>query len=82
MLVDAGLQHWEERLFAMFETQRLIVLVGGIDGANDNPPLMAKILPCDTSTFVGALTMLALCIKWTWKFCLTRQTPSAIKDEL
>lgn len=41
----------------MFEAQRLVVRVGGVDGSNDDPPLMADILPRDTSTFVGTFTM-------------------------
>lgn len=82
MLVDARLQHWEEWLFAMFEAQRLIVRVGGIDGANDNSSLVADILPRDTSALAGAFTVLAIYTKYTEMFCLTCKTPSVIEDEI
>lgn len=72
VLIDARFQHWEEWLFAMFEAQRLVVRIRIVDGSNDNPPLVADILPRYTPTFAGALTVLAKCIKYTERFCLTR----------
>jgi len=72
MLVDARLQHWKKWLFAMFEVQRLVVRVGCIDGSDDDPPLMANILPCDASTFAGAFTVLERNVKWNEMFRLTR----------
>jgi hypothetical protein len=66
----------------MFEAQCLVMRVGGIDGSNDNSPLMADILPCDTSTLVGAFTVSEAYMSCTERFFLTCETPSAIEDEI
>ena len=55
-------------MFAVFETQRLIVRVGFIDGADNNSSLMADILPRNTSTFVGTFTVLEIYVKSTGRF--------------
>jgi hypothetical protein len=55
---------------------------GGIDGTDDDSPLMANILPRDTSTFVGAFTVSDVYMNCTEAFWLTCKTPSVTKDEI
>jgi len=71
VLIDAVFQHWEEWVCAMFETQCLVVGLRGINGSDDNPPLMPDILSRDTSTLVGASTVSEVYINSTERVCLT-----------